>query len=66
MSDEELRRWDEWFEIVGLTEAWGHVKDNVPRAGWTNWASMIELERIDAEVEKKTPTGAVPSGVRSA
>lgn len=51
-SPTSIQRWDEWFALVGLTEAWEVVKVNFEdEQQRLNWAAMIELTRI-SEKEK--------------
>ena len=53
ITDEEVKRWDEWFDITGLTEAWNAVKTMLPQQAWINWASIIELNRIEMENKRR-------------
>ena len=57
MNEEELRRWDDWFALVGdedyeCDKLWGTVKDVIPRQDWLRWAVIIESNRISAVNQK--------------
>ena len=52
----DIKRWDEWFHIVGgeSERAWCAAKSQFPddTARQLSWARIIEFNRIMAETEK--------------
>ncbi len=50
----EIERWDEWFKLVGLYGEWKSIKEYYlnDEKKQLMWASIMELNRISAEMEK--------------
>jgi hypothetical protein len=49
MTEEEVKRWDQWFETVSgfALDCWKSVKSHLPHQAWLNWACIIEMNRLN-------------------
>ncbi len=50
-EEEEIARWDEWFELVGIGEEWEKIKEARIQIGAAHhdvitWARITELTRL--------------------
>ena len=52
-EERKLQEWNRWFDLCGLTEEWGKIKQACRDTDQTTtqmlgWATMVEMTRINS------------------
>ncbi len=49
MSEDLIKRWDEWFNSVGLSKKWEVIKEQFPNDvnKQLSWAIILESNRLN-------------------
>jgi hypothetical protein len=51
----QIKRWDQWFDSVGLSKEWAVVKEQFPDSVelQLRWAEILEMNRLTEVTKRK-------------